>query len=107
MVKPGGAILFRDYAVGDLAQERLSGKSAKTQKIEENFFVRGDGTRAYYFGEAELIELMRRNGFELSSCKVVEKVIENRKTQEAMRRLWLNGKFVRTSEPVELKSASS
>jgi len=41
-------ILFRDYGLGDTAQERFSAKSGE-KKLEENFFVRHDGTRAYYF----------------------------------------------------------
>ncbi|RZC79980.1 hypothetical protein C5167_042557 [Papaver somniferum] len=38
---PNGLVLLRDYAVGDLAQERLT---CKDQMISENFYVRGDGT---------------------------------------------------------------
>lgn len=44
ILKPTGYVLFRDYAVGDLAQERLTGKD---QKISENFYVRGDGTVSF------------------------------------------------------------
>lgn len=41
LLQPGGYVLVRDYAAGDLAQERLR---EKEQKISDNFFVRGDGT---------------------------------------------------------------
>ncbi|KAF7830448.1 Methyltransferase-like protein 6 [Senna tora] len=41
---PNGYVLFRDYAAGDLAQEKLSGKA---QKINDNFYVRGDGTVSF------------------------------------------------------------
>lgn len=96
VTKTGGKIMFRDYAVGDLAQQRFDGKEQRPQKIEENFYVRSDGTRAYYFAEQELIDLMKKNGFEVEDCKVVEKIIENRKKGSEMRRLWLQGKFIRT-----------
>jgi len=41
VLKHGGRVLFRDYAFGDLAQERLMSKG---QQISGNFYVRGDGT---------------------------------------------------------------
>ena len=47
-MKIGGSILFRDYAVDDLAEIRFS-ETEKKNKIEENCFVRHDGTLAYFF----------------------------------------------------------
>lgn len=48
---PGGRLLFRDYAEGDLAQERLAGEGKGGRRLGHNFYVRGDGTRCYYFTE--------------------------------------------------------
>ena len=91
--------MFRDYASGDMAQQRFDGKETKSQKIQDRFYVRSDGTRAYYFEEEELIALMARHGFEPKEVKVVDKIVENRKQKAEMRRLWIQGKFVRVETP--------
>ena len=79
VLKPGGKVLFRDYAKGDLAEERFDGKQ-KSQKISDSFYVRGDGTRAFYFTEAGLDRLFEDCGFASDGVIVLhEREVENKK----------------------------
>ncbi|XP_057799719.1 uncharacterized protein LOC131015361 [Salvia miltiorrhiza] len=94
VLKPNGRVLFRDYAIGDLAQERFTGKE---QKICENFYVRGDGTRAFYFSDEFLENLLKGNGFSMEEHVLCCKQVENRSREIVMNRRWVQAVF-RTSE---------
>ncbi|XP_054797435.1 uncharacterized protein LOC129302519 isoform X2 [Prosopis cineraria] len=90
VMKPNGYVLFRDYAVGDHAQEKFS---AKDQKISDNFYVRGDGTRAYYFSSELFTNLFKENGFDVEEIGVYCKKVENRSRELVMNRHWLRAVF--------------
>ncbi|XP_010548485.2 PREDICTED: LOW QUALITY PROTEIN: uncharacterized protein LOC104819893 [Tarenaya hassleriana] len=90
VLKPNGCVLFRDYATGDLAQERFTGKD---QKISENFYVRGDGTRAFYFSNEFLTTLVQEQGFEVEELGVCCKQVENRSRELVMNRRWVQAVF--------------
>ncbi|KAL6901861.1 hypothetical protein ACP4OV_004737 [Aristida adscensionis] len=97
ILKHGGRILFRDYAFGDLAQERLMSKG---QQISENFYVRGDGTRAYYFSNEYLLDLFSSCGFTLEEICVHNKQVENRSLDLVMNRNWIQATFtLKSADP--------
>ena len=50
ILKPGGLLFFRDYGLYDHAMLRFNPRN----KLSDNFYVRQDGTRAYYFSKGRL-----------------------------------------------------
>lgn len=95
IMKPGGTILFRDYARYDLAQIRFK----KNRLLDDNFYVRGDGTRVYFFEEDELKDIFADEGyFENVKIATDRRLIVNRKRQLKMHRCWLQAVFKRTEK---------
>lgn len=88
LMKPGGVILFRDYGRYDLAQVRVK----KGRLLDDNFYIRGDGTRVYFFTEEELREIFTRK-FTESRIGTDRRLIVNRKRQLKMYRIWLQAVF--------------
>ncbi|KAF2209935.1 hypothetical protein CERZMDRAFT_113651 [Cercospora zeae-maydis SCOH1-5] len=119
LLKPGGEILFRDYGRGDLAQVRFK----KGRYLEDNFYVRGDGTRVYFFEEQELRDIwegrsqMQAPGrqdnhgdrsqqgsgvshssegvtrFDVVNLAVDRRMLVNRQRKLKMYRCWMQGRF--------------
>ncbi|BFZ53237.1 hypothetical protein PYCC9005_000260 [Savitreella phatthalungensis] len=83
MLKPGGLLLIRDYGRWDLTQLRF--KSGRL--LEENFYIRGDGTRVYFFDNAELSEIFRE--FNILQNDVDRRLLVNRKLGTKMYRSWI------------------
>lgn len=97
VLKPGGALLFRDYGVYDMAQLRFeSSASRQGNRISDNFYVRGDGTRAKFFTETELKTIWEKDGrFRTDHIVTHAKKIVNRKTGVEMKRVWIQAKFIK------------
>ncbi|QPG74957.1 hypothetical protein FOA43_002296 [Brettanomyces nanus] len=90
LMKPGGKILFRDYARYDLAQVRFK----KDRLLEENFYIRGDGTRVYFFTEDEIRHIfVDQCGFKEQRIATDRQLLVNRKKQLKMYRCWLQAVF--------------
>ena len=124
VLKPGGEVLFRDYGRGDLAQVRFK----KGRWIGDNFYIRGDGTRVYFFEEDELRHIWSTTsidkrvenntnegstsletdgtehgnavGFEILNLGTDRRMLVNRQRKLKMYRCWMQGRFRKPLEPI-------
>lgn len=89
LLKPGGVLLFRDYGLHDMAQIRFR----PGNKIADNFYVRQDGTRSYYFSEEEVVALVCASGFEIISNSYIHRKTINVKENIDKTRIFIQGKY--------------
>ena len=119
-LRPGGVLFIRDYGRYDEAQLRFK----KGSKLDDHFYVRQDGTCAYYFDLEELVVLAEslkreddkdedKNRDDSSSntnsscdsgglfrraeseCFYIHRQYANRAQARARRRVWIQVKLVK------------
>ncbi|KAJ2765873.1 hypothetical protein IWQ57_004607, partial [Coemansia nantahalensis] len=88
LLKPGGLLLFRDYGRNDLTQLRFK----KERLLADNLYIRGDGTRVYFFTNEELAAVFGGR-FAVEQNAVDRRLLVNRKRELKMFRVWLQAKF--------------
>ena len=120
VLRPGGVILFRDYARRDLAQLRFSAR----RRLDDSgdLFARQDGTLSYFFSKQGLVDLFCASGFfqvkrfsgggggggdgSSTGVEFVKRWIVNRKDEKVMSRMWLQVVLERTSVPWEADTST-
>ncbi|OCF30390.1 S-adenosylmethionine-dependent methyltransferase [Kwoniella heveanensis BCC8398] len=106
-LKPGGLLMIRDYGRHDLAQLRIK-KNRLLDPETPNLYIRGDGTRVYFFEKEELegmlvappsptlaaSEVFGEHGkmFEIEQLGEDRRMLVNRKERKQMYRIWLQVK---------------
>ncbi|XP_028326215.1 tRNA N(3)-cytidine methyltransferase METTL6 [Gouania willdenowi] len=91
VLKPGGIILFRDYGLHDHAMLRFK----PGNKLGNNFYVRQDGTRSYFFSKEFLAELFEETGFQSVINEYVLRETVNKKEGLSVPRVFLQSKFTK------------
>eukprot|EP00957_Ditylum_brightwellii_P209942 15364393-Ditylum_brightwellii.AAC.2 len=92
-LKPGGTLILRDYGRFDEAQLKLG--SSKGKRLSENFYVKHDSTRVYYFDLDDLERLFGSSGAGLVSIekKYIQRVYKSRSDNTERRRVWVQARF--------------
>ncbi|CEG40831.1 methyltransferase domain-containing [Plasmopara halstedii] len=88
-IKPGGKLFFRDYGRYDQAQLRFRSGC----KLQDNFYVRQDNTRAYYFTTEEIKEIFTAAGLCMVENEYIRRQYANRQQNVVRFRVWVHAIF--------------
>lgn len=91
VLKPGGLLFFRDYGLYDHAMLRFN----PTNKLSDNFYVRQDGTRAYYFSKDLVERLFHQAGFQTLDNDYAHRRTVNKKENIDVPRIFVQAKFMK------------
>lgn len=91
LLKIGGKLFFRDYAIFDMTQLRF--KPGKC--LENSLYFRGDNTMVYYFKQEEVASLFIKSGFKQVELRTDRRLLVNRAKQLKMYRQWIQGQFIK------------
>lgn len=86
----GGSVIVRDYGINDYAMISF-GRGAK---LADRFYVRQDGTRAFYFKTEELTSLFETAGFETERCEYLHRQTYHQRTVNVPR-IFVQARFKR------------
>lgn len=89
VLKPGGCVLFRDYGINDHAMLRFKNGN----KLGENFYVRQDGTRSFFFTTEHLQLLFTKAGYREVCNEYVLRETVNKKEGLCVPRVFIQSKF--------------
>merc|ERR1712200_298733 len=89
VLKPGGVLLFRDYALYDMTMIRFSPGS----QICDRLYVRQDGTRSFFFTPEDIQKLGEETGFQILENQIVQRRTINKKEGVDAARLFLQSKL--------------
>jgi methyltransferase-like protein 6 len=102
-IRPGGKLFFRDYGRYDQAQLRFK----PGHKLQDNFYVRQDNTRAYYFTTEEVEKLFTDAGLELVENEYIRRQYVNRQQNIVRFRVWVHAIFRKPAVATEEETTST